>query len=1111
MNRIADANLAMRSGQYDVSLHHCARGLTDEGLPVSIRRQYALNLLLLVRRLARSQSNNDNTTGIVYLGESASPSAKLIELATKDIVISRLVDISNTEVSLPDRQTERGLSVVNEVPVRRPYDLIMEVIQRRAISTYLCSPGLLELVVGLLFQRLWGWRCGILCLSEGRGEMEHAADAKWFDYASEIFPSVDLEKVTGSSPFLPAEQEKSSVLGIGDFGMFFSPKAQSEYGVDVEPAAPEPWNALAPLFDASLFLGNCHLPNRRVLPGKLIGDAVRLDRTRPAAPTLGSVDNYLDLLTKERLIKSTRNDQSKPESRKELTTKCKPTPLPTARPSIFWGRNQLQVLGKDSEPYPHHEYLNIDQARRRLEEHTRGASPGNTIYVAMPSYNSNRFLDEAIASIVSQKGAFKIRLHIQDGGSIDGTLQTIKQWQSRINNDPESIVNCRGVTVTVASGIDSGMYDAIQNAFRLLEPPDDAVCTWLNSDDLFSPGSFATAFSLFSQQDDVYWAIGNISSCKEDGTVNNDFFQMFPRDVVRRGLCDHHHWRFIQQEGSFWRAVLWNAVGGLNTRLKLAGDWDLWRRFAQLTDPIHFGAATARFRISEKQQSKNITAYYKEIGEVLSEDQRKINAENMAFFSPEAARVVATDKISGIVNLQRIPLGEKYIHYANKLTERLTSALTNNMKKRPIKVLTFNTLSTGGAGTGTLRRVQALRSVGVDARLVSLSTVSDQQHVGQLLPPLDALPKDAISGSFEDTRQALQQNVRRALFDSIRDKVVERPGFSAADFFSHTHGLVDALQLTPLIAEFDIIHLHWIAGMFPISSLAAALKDKPIVWTTADMNPFSGGCHYSEGCSGFMKDCGTCPLLGNDQEFTRKAWLEKRDAYANLNITVVCPTEHIARIARRSSLFKDREIIVIPNAYPTNDFRRVAKQKARIALGLSADIPLVAFGSESLRNQRKGADMLPEAIRLAAEQLGIEFEVLAFGRGTPNLPVKVHAMGPVAGARLSLAYSAADAFLSLSREDVGPMTVVESMLCGTPVIGFPVGVLGEVGQHRQTTYLARPFDVNEIVSGLSWALGATEELRRERGARCREQAMQYGDPLQAAERHQKLYERLLLN
>ena len=105
-------------------------------------------------------------------------------------------------------------------------------------------------------------------------------------------------------------------------------------------------------------------------------------------------------------------------------------------------------------------------------------------------------------------------------------------------------------------------------------------------------------------------------------------------------------------------------------------------------------------------------------------------------------------------------------------------------------------------------------------------------------------------------------------------------------------------------------------------------------------------------------------------------------------------------------------------------------------------------------------------------------------------------------------YSAADVHVSLSREDVGPMTVVESLLCGTPVVGFSIGVLPEVVIQHHTGMAVEPYNVDEIVKGIEYFLSDGLDVAQT-AELCRQTAVRYGDPVASANRHKKLYESLI--
>ena len=73
---------------------------------------------------------------------------------------------------------------------------------------------------------------------------------------------------------------------------------------------------------------------------------------------------------------------------------------------------------------------------------------------------------------------------------------------------------------------------------------------------------------------------------------------------------------------------------------------------------------------------------------------------------------------------------------------------------------------------------------------------------------------------------------------------------------------------------------------------------------------------------------------------------------------------------------------------------------------------------------------------------------------------------------MSVVYSAADVFVIPSLMDNLPNTVLESLLCGTPVIGFPVGGILDMVQDGENGYLTNEISVPALVKTLNTYLAA---------------------------------------
>jgi glycosyltransferase involved in cell wall biosynthesis len=105
---------------------------------------------------------------------------------------------------------------------------------------------------------------------------------------------------------------------------------------------------------------------------------------------------------------------------------------------------------------------------------------------------------------------------------------------------------------------------------------------------------------------------------------------------------------------------------------------------------------------------------------------------------------------------------------------------------------------------------------------------------------------------------------------------------------------------------------------------------------------------------------------------------------------------------------------------------------------------------------------------------------------------------------LSLMYSAADLFVIPSRQDNLPNTVLESLACGLPVVGFDVGGIPEMVRPGVTGLLARSGNIDELGIAIAELL-EDDTGRREMALNCRQVAVkEYSLELQAS-RYVELY------
>ncbi len=244
--------------------------------------------------------------------------------------------------------------------------------------------------------------------------------------------------------------------------------------------------------------------------------------------------------------------------------------------------------------------------------------------IVTPSFNAPQFLDQTIASIVGQHGDFAVHYHIQDGGSGAATLDVIRAWEQRLSHSGTTDPTRKHLAFSWAVEPDRSMYDAIQKGFdRLLatvprDPDDRIILSWLNTDDLFTPNAFLTVARFLTDHHEESWVTGLPCLIREDGCIADLRLEDcgYARARLACGEYDGRRLPPVMQEGTFWTLDLWQRVGGLDISLRLAGDWDLWRRMAEHARLINLRAVLAYHRRRSGQLSSDMSEYWAELDAV---------------------------------------------------------------------------------------------------------------------------------------------------------------------------------------------------------------------------------------------------------------------------------------------------------------------------------------------------------------------------------------------------------------------------------------------------------------------------------------------------------------
>lgn len=380
-----------------------------------------------------------------------------------------------------------------------------------------------------------------------------------------------------------------------------------------------------------------------------------------------------------------------------------------------------------------------------------------------------------------------------------------------------------------------------------------------------------------------------------------------------------------------------------------------------------------------------------------------------------------------------------------------------------MRILIVNTSeNTGGAAIAANRLMEALKNNGVKAKML----VRDKR-TGQIT--VCAVP---------------QSPLLKAKFAWERFIIWKANHFKKHNLFQVDLGNT-GVDITSL-AEFkeaDLIHLHWInQGFLSLKNIRSIINSgKPIVWTMHDQWPSTGICHYSGTCTKYETECRNCPLLingGSEHDISAKYFRRKQQMLRGAHIVFVACSHWLEEKARHSSLFVGQEVTSIPNTINVNIFKPMEKRKMRLQCNLPLDKKLLLFGSLKATDPRKGIDYLIKACNILKEkhaELQSQLGIIIVGNCSDGMrhlfPFPVYAFDYVDNEKeMARIYNTADVYVTPSLEDNLPNTIMESMACGIPCVGFNVGGIPEMIDHGKNGYVAETRNADDLAEGICFAL-----------------------------------------
>jgi glycosyltransferase involved in cell wall biosynthesis len=208
------------------------------------------------------------------------------------------------------------------------------------------------------------------------------------------------------------------------------------------------------------------------------------------------------------------------------------------------------------------------------------------ISIITPSFNQAAFIEETIRTVLDQATA-GLEYIVTDGGSTDETTAILARYEGRLRWFSER---------------DKGLADAVNKGVGMAN---GELIGWLNSDDLYLPGTLQAVADYFQEHPECRWLFGKCKIINSSGMERWKWITRY-KNLGLKSFSWHKLLRenFISQPAVFFRKDLFEEVGGLDLSLKYAMDYDLWLRFARIARPGYIDRELSAFRRHGRSKSE---------------------------------------------------------------------------------------------------------------------------------------------------------------------------------------------------------------------------------------------------------------------------------------------------------------------------------------------------------------------------------------------------------------------------------------------------------------------------------------------------------------------------
>jgi glycosyltransferase involved in cell wall biosynthesis len=232
------------------------------------------------------------------------------------------------------------------------------------------------------------------------------------------------------------------------------------------------------------------------------------------------------------------------------------------------------------------------------------------VTVVIPCFNGEAYLREAIESALAQTHP-EVEIIVVDDGSTDGSSRIAQMFPVRYIRQEN-----RGLTKSRNLGIDASLGDYI---------------VFLDADDRLMPEAIETGLRVMSKHPDCAMTVGDHLFVSRDGSYLSHSSKACVQSSHYEELLKSN---FIEMISSvlFRRSVL-VEVGGFDTNLRVAEDYELYLRIARVYPIRCHSTLMAEYRLHQSNTSHNSELMLRVTLEVLRTQAQYVRTDGRRLFA----------------------------------------------------------------------------------------------------------------------------------------------------------------------------------------------------------------------------------------------------------------------------------------------------------------------------------------------------------------------------------------------------------------------------------------------------------------------------------------------